>query len=157
MKEIALMGMNSPVLADILSALLHRNMAVNAMVTNPEHLMIDNTLLTVSHVDGKSVDTMAEDLEGYHDAVMAFGDDFTNAESNEFTLHAFPNMVTAARRAGVSRIIVVGSPQSAAFFLGDLRRQDDIDWVYISTEGDFARHAADEVETPRHHREEYMA
>ena len=37
MKEIALTGTNSKVFADVLSVLLARDIAVNAMVDYPEH------------------------------------------------------------------------------------------------------------------------
>lgn len=55
--------------------------------------------------------------------------------------------------AGVARVIVVGSPESEAFFAGHLRRFDDIDWVFISTEGDYAGRTAGELVAPKFHKE----
>ena len=63
--------------------------------------------------------------------------------------------VHAAREAGVARVIVVGSPMSTAYFVTDLRRLDDIDWVFVSTENDYPDRVADEIIKPTFHREEY--
>lgn len=157
MKEVALTGTNCHIFAEVLSALLHRGIAVHAFVTNPEHLMLDDTNLVISRLDADDKERLTHDFEGYHDVVMTFNDDQTDVESNDFTLHHYNQMVNAARDAGVSRIIVVGSPESSAFFMGDLRRRVDekIDWVFISTEDDFADRAVSEVVEPHFHKEEY--
>lgn len=155
MKEVALLGMESRVFADVLSELLHRNIAVNAFVTNPEHLMIENVDLTVSLLDVEKPSVLTESLEGYHDAIMVFSDDQTDVKANDFALKYYLPMLKAAREAGVNRVIVVGSPESSAYFTADLRRQDDLDWVFISTEGAFATRAVDEAVAPRHHHEVY--
>lgn len=155
MKEIALLGTNNRVFADVLGSLLARGLSVNAMVDFPEKVMLDDTRLTVTHLPVEEHDRVVEMLSGYHDAVLTYNDDLTDAYTNDRTLKYFVDTVHAAREAGVARIIVVGSSDSQAFFVSDLRRLDDIDWVFISTEGDFARRAADEVTEPRYHREIY--
>lgn len=157
MKEVALTGTNCHIFADVLSALLHRGLSVHAFTTVPEHVMLDDTNLVVSFLNVDNKDQLTHDFEGYHDVIMTFNDDQTDVESNDFTLHHYNEMVNAARDAGVSRIIVVGSPESAAFFLGDLRRRVDekMDWVFISTEGDYADRAVGEVVAPQFHKEEY--
>ncbi|MDO4320840.1 MAG: NAD(P)H-binding protein [Bacteroidales bacterium] len=157
MKEVALTGSNCHIFADVLSALLHRGVAVHAFVTYPERLMLDDVDLTVSRLDVDNKVELTHGFEGYHDVIMTFNDDQTDSESNDFTLHHYNEMINAAREAGVSRVIVVGSPESAAFFMGDLRRRDDIDWVFISTEGDYADRTAAEVVAPQYHREEYVS
>lgn len=157
MKEVALTGTTCQVFADVLSALLRRDISVNALVTDPEKVMLDDTKLTVSLLDTGNKDALRESFEGYHDVIMTFSDDQTDVAANDFALHCYNEMVAAARQAGVSRLIVVGSEEATAYFIGDLRRQDDIDWVFISTEGDFADRAAEEVLHPHFHKEEYMA
>lgn len=154
-KEIALTGVNGQVFATVLSSLLHRGIAVNAYVNNPERLMVADSNLTVNHLDVATKDSLRESFEGYHDVILTFDDDLENREENDFTLRHYAEMVNAAREAGVTRLVVVGSPQSEAFFTGDLRRHNDIDWVFISTEGDYAARAAEEITSPRHHYEEY--
>ncbi len=155
MKEVALTGSNCHIFADVLSALLHRGINVNAFVTYPERLMLEDINLTVSRLDVADRDELRRGFEGYHDVIMTFNDDQTDVDSNDFTLHYYNELVNAARDAGVRRLIVVGSPESAAFFMGDLRRRNDMDWVFISTEGDYADRAAREVVAPQYHKEEY--
>lgn len=155
MKEIALTGMNGHVMADVLGELLRRQLVINAFVSAPEHVMLDNDAVTVSHLDATNREALREGFEGYHDVVMTFEDNLQDHDANDFVLKHYVEMVTAARQAGVARLIVVGSPDSEAFFMGDLRRQNDIDWVFISTEGDYAVRTADEVVNPSHHREAY--
>ena len=157
MKEIALAGINGHIFSDILSALLHRQVAVNAMVTNPEHLMVENTALTVTRLNTETKETLTEGFEGYNTVILAFGDNQLDKQANDFALKYYAELVNAVREAGATRLIVVGGYNAEAFFLGDLRRHNDIDWVYISTEGDYANRAADEALTPRFHREEYKA
>lgn len=155
MKEVALTGTNCHIFADVLSALLHRGVSVHAFVTDPEHLMLDDSDLVISRLDTGNRETLTNDFEGYHDVILTFNDDQTDVSSNDFTLHCYNELVNAARDAGVRRLIVVGSPEAAAFFMGDLKRRDDMDWVFISTEGDFADRAVREVVAPQFHKEEY--
>ena len=157
MKEIALTGTDCHIFADVLSALLHRGIAVHAYVTYPERLMVEDSALTVSRLEVDSPMAMRQDFEGYHDAVLTFNDDLTNHEDNDFTLRQYSRLVSAAVDAGVRRVVVVGSSESAAFFMGDLRRRDGLDWVFVSTEGDYAGRVAREVAAPHHHKEEYTA
>ncbi len=153
MKEIAVTGINGHVLAEVLSALLHRDVDIKVFVNSPERLMDANPRLTVARLDAMHKQTMVDDFAGYHDVIMTFDDNQTNKDENDFILKHYNEMVNAAREAGVERLVVVGSPQAEAFFTGDLKRRSDIDWVFVSTEGDFGHHAADEVIAPRHHRE----
>ena len=153
MKEIALLGTTNHVFGDVLGSLLAQGLAVNAMVDFPEKVMIEDTRLTVTHLPVEQHQRVVEALEGYHDAVLTYNDDLHDAYTNELTLKYFVDTVHAAREAGVARVIVVGSPDSEAFFVSDLRRLDDIDWVFISTEGDYASRAAAEVVEPKFQRE----
>ena len=155
MKEIALLGTNNRVFADVLGALLERGLSVNAMVDFPEKVMLDDSRLTVTALNVANHQSVEDSLQGYADAILTYNDDLEDAYTNELTLKYFVDTVHAARQAGVGRIIVVGSPQSEAFFVTELRRLDDIDWVFVSTEGDFSRRAADEVTAPRFHKEVY--
>ena len=155
MKEIALLGTTCHVFGDVLGALLQKGVTVNAMVDYPEKIMIEDDRLTVTHLPVQEHAKVVEALSGYHDAVLAYNDDLHDAYTNALTLKYFVDTVHAAREAGVARVIVVGSPDSEAFFVSDLRRLDDIDWVFISTEGDYAGRTADETVAPRFHKEVY--
>lgn len=155
MKEIAVTGTNNKVFADVLGVLLARDLVVNAMVDYPEHVMLEDSQLTVSRMNFYDKDAMREAFEGYHDAILTYDDNLEDIQHNDVTLKTFADTVTAAREAGVARVIVVGSPDSEAFFVTLLRRLEDIDWVFISTEGDYPDRTADELIEPSFHREVY--
>ncbi len=156
MKEIALVGTNNRVFADVLSVLLARDLAVNAMVDYPEHVMVEDSQLTVTKMDYYNEDAIRQSFEGYHDVVLTYDDNLQDAAHNEIALKSFASTLTAARRAGVARVIVVAGQDSEAFFVSLLKRIDDIDWVFISTEGDYPDRTADEVIEPNFHREVYQ-
>lgn len=155
MKEIALLGTTNQVFADVLGALMAKDLSVNAMVDFPERVMLNDTRLTVSHLPFGEEQQVVIALDGYDDAVLTYNDNLEDRYTNDMTLRYFVSTVTAARKAGVKRIVVIGSPVSEAFFVTELRRLDDIDWVFISTEGDFAARAVAEVSEPRCHRQVY--
>lgn len=155
MKEIALLGTTGHVFGDVLGTLLARGLSVNAMVDFPEKVMVEDTRLTITHLPVEDHDRVKEALEGYHDIVLTYNDDLSDAYTNDLTLKYFIDTVHAAREAGVARVIVVGSPMSTAYFVTDLRRLDDIDWVFVSTENDYPDRVVDEIIKPTFHREEY--
>lgn len=157
MKEIAVTGLNGHVLSEVLSYLLHKGVTVNAYVNNPERLMDTSTQLTASLLDVYDKDRLRSLFTGYDTVIMTFDDDQSNHDENSFVLENYGRMVHAAREAGVKRLVIVGSPQAEAFFIGDLKRQDEVDWTFVSTEGDFAKHATDEALTPTTHKAVYSA
>lgn len=156
MKEIAITGLNGHVLSHVLTHLLHRGVSVNAYVNNPERLMDTSTQLTASLLDVEDKDRLRDLFTGYDTLIMTFDDNQTNHDENSFVLDNYDKMVHAAREAGVKRLVVVGSPQAEAFFTGDLKRRSDLDWVFISTEGDYGKHAVDEALEPRTHQAVYV-
>lgn len=156
MKEIALVGTNNKVFADVLSVLLARDVAVNAMVDYPEHVMVEDENLTVSRMNFYEPEAMRKAFEGYHDVVLTYDDNLLDAAHNELALKTFADTLNAARKAGVARAIVVAGRDSEAFYVTLMKRIDDIDWVFISTEGDFPDRAADELIEPSYHREIYQ-
>lgn len=155
MKEIGLIGTIDHVFGDVLSAFLQEGMTVNAMVDYPEKLMLDNSRLTVTHFPVGEHDKAVEAMQGYDTVVLTYNDDLRDVYTNDRTLKYFADTMHAAREAGVKRVIVVGSPDSEAFFVNDMQRLSDIDWVFISTEGDFAGRAAKEVLAPITHNAVY--
>lgn len=155
MKEIALVGTTCRIYGDVLGKLLKHEISVNAFVDDPEKLMIDNSLLTVSHIDLTDHDATKKALEGYDTVVLVYNDDLQDAATNNLTLKTFSHTVHAAREAGAKRVIVVGSENSEAFFVTDLRRLDDIDWLFISNVGPYAKRVRREIEKPSRHKEVY--
>lgn len=153
MKEIAVVGTNNKVFGSVIGELLARGLSVNAMVDFPDNVMLSDDRLTVTRFTPENHDSVREGFEGYHDVVLTYNDNLQDRYTNDLTLKYFVDTVHAAREAGVARVIVVGSPDSEAFFVTDLRRLDDIDWVFISTEGPFAERVVGEVVSPAYHSE----
>lgn len=156
MKEIAVTGINGHVLADVLTSLLHNGITVNAYVNEPMRLMDTSAQLTVGLLRADDKEELRRSFEGYHDVVMTFDDNQLNHDENSFVLDHYYEMINAAHEAGVARVVVVGSPQSEAFFTNNLKRRSDIDWVFISTEGDYATRVVEEVVNPKFHSEVFM-
>ena len=154
MKEIAVIGANGTVMSHVLTSLLENGLYVNALTLFPERVMVNNSQLTISRLDVASKERTRESLEGYNTVIIANETDLTNKELNEVILKYYNQTVNAAIEAGVSRLIVIGGPESSAFYMGDLKRHNEIDWVFTTTEGDFARRVTDEVLSPRYHREQ---
>lgn len=155
MKEIALAGTSCRVFADVMGELLGRGMSIDALVDFPEKVMVADTRLNVNLFPVDNHNRLVESFTGYDTVVLTYNDVLTDTHTNDLTLRYFSDTMHAAREAGVKRVIVVGSPNSEAFFAGDLRRLDDIDWVFISTEGPFACRVADEIERPSLHKAVY--
>lgn len=155
MKEIVITGTTCHVFADVVSAALADGLTVEALVDFPEKVMIADSRLTVGHLPLGNHDKVRESFEGYTTAVLTYSDNLQDRYANELTLLHFVDTVHAAREAGVQRLIVVGSPDSQAFFVSDLRRLDDIDWVFISTEGNYPGRTVSEIRKPTFHNAVY--
>lgn len=155
MKEIALLGTPSRIFGDVLGKLLKHDINVNAMVGYPEKIMLADTKLTVTQLDPYNKERTAELLKGYDTAVLVYNDDLTDVETNQVTHDTFAHTAAAAREAGVKRLLVVGSENSEALFVTDLRRLEDIDWVFISNVGPYAKRVRKEIEEPRCHKQIY--
>lgn len=155
MKEVALVGTACRVFSDVLTLLLERDIAVVAFVDNPEKVMLNDEQLTVSHLYPADEKAVEEALQGFHDVVLVYDDNLMNVDHNTLTLKSFVPTLTGARKSGVNRVIVVAGADSEAFLVTELKRIDDVDWVFISTEGDYATRTANEVIEPSFHREVY--
>lgn len=155
MKEIALAGVASRIFGDVLGQLLKHGISVNAMVDEPEKIMLADSLLSVSHLDATDEAQSRAAFAGYETVVLVYNDNLRDTRTNELTLKTFSRTVHAAREAGVKRVIVVGSENSEAFFVTDLRRLDDIDWLFVSNVGPYAKRVRKEIEKPSRHNQVY--
>ena len=124
MKEIALVGTNNKVFADVLSVLMARDVAVNAMVDFPEHVMVEDESLTVSRMDFYDEEAMREAFASYGSLVLTYDDNLLDVAHNNLALRTFADTLTAARKAGVGRVIVVAGQDSEAYFVSLLNRID---------------------------------
>lgn len=147
MKEIALLGQNGPVFTNVLTALLEAGRDVDVFVNNPMRVMLDQSNVTINHLDTSSKADTRRQLEGFDIVVMTYETDFQDVENDDFILRTYVPTVNAAIEAGAKRIIVVGSKDSEAFYRGELNRHKDapVETSFISTEGAYGAQVVAEL------------
>lgn len=143
MKEIALVGVNGTVMSDVLTALLEKGKDVDIFTAMPERVMLDTTNVTVNHLNTTSKDAMRRGFEGFDTVVIALENDLSNADLNDFILHDYSMIVNAAIDAGAKKLVIVGGKDSEAFYCGELRRHDNLNYAFTTTEGDYAAAVAE--------------
>ena len=137
MKEIALLGVNGTVLADVLTSLLEKGKSVDVFTTEPSRIMLDTTNVTVNRLDAESKEAMRDVLGGFDTIIIAVENNLADHDLNDFILHNYSRIVNAAIDAGAKKLIVVGGKDSEAFLCGELRRHKDLDYSFTTTEGDY--------------------
>lgn len=145
MKEIALLGVNGTVLSDTLTALLEKVDSVDVFTPEPEHVMLDTTNVTVNRLDTASKDETAATLGGFDTVVFALENDMANADLNDYILRTYSQTINAIIEAGVKRLYVIGAKDSEQFYCGELRRHDGLDYVFTTTEGNYADAVAEMI------------
>lgn len=161
MKKTALIGASGFVGSAILNELLARGYEVEALVRNPGNVKVVNDRLTVKKVDVADTAALAADLKGYDTVISAYNPGWTNPDIYDLTLQNYPNILRAAKEAGVKRLLIVGGAGTlfcapglrvvdsgvipaeimggvkslGEFYLGTLANEKDIDWVFFSPAG----------------------
>ena len=148
MKEIALLGVNGTVLSDTLTALLESGASVDVFSSYPEHVMLDTTNITVNRLDTSTEDATRESLIGFDTVIIALENDLENDELGEYILRTYSHTVNAAIKAGAKKLIVIGGKDSEAFYCTELKHHDKLDYVFTTTEGNYADAVAQLVAVP---------
>lgn len=157
-KKVALIGGSGFVGSVILKELLARGWNVETLARNPDKITIKNPGLTVKKCDVSDEKALAADLKGYAEVISAYNPGWSNPNIYEDTLKNYPIIVAACKEAGVKRVLIVGGagtlfvkpgvrlmdtgalPEEwlpgvkslGKFHLENLRKEDGIDWVFIS-------------------------
>lgn len=161
MKRTALIGATGFVGSAILNELINRGYNVEAIVRNPEKVNTENPSVTVKKVDVADTAVLAETLKGYDTVISAYNPGWNNPDIYSLTLRNYPRIVDAAKEAGVKRLLIVGGAGTlfcapglrvvdsgvipaeimdgvkslGKFYLEDLTKEKDIDWVFFSPAG----------------------
>lgn len=153
--HIALIGASGFVGSALLKEALSRGHRVTALVTQPQKLAPAANLTAVK-ADVNDTDTLAAQLKG-HDAVMSAFSGHAQSDVEGYYLKGMRSIIAATRRAGVSRLLVVGgagslevapgvqlldtpqfppaykaSAEGARQALHLLRGEDGLDWTMLS-------------------------
>lgn len=160
MQNVVLIGATGFVGAAILSELLERGHQVTAVVRDASKLAKHERLEAVV-ADVSQVDELAKVIAGKDAVISAYNPGWANPDIARLTLENYPKIVEATKRAGVERLLIVGGagtlfvkpglrvmdsgaiPEAimpgvrslGEFYLNQLTKVKDLDWVFFSPAG----------------------
>ncbi len=156
--DIVLIGASGFVGSAILNEALNRGVKVTAIAPNPEKITVTDRNLTVVNGDATDPAELAKIAKGKGAIISAYNPGWANPKQYELTLENYPKIVEGAKEAGVPRLLIVGGagtlfvkpglrlvdtgtlPEAwlpgvkslGEFYLNDLMKEKDIDWVFLS-------------------------
>ena len=162
MANVVLIGATGFVGSAILNELLSRGHKVTAVVRNASKLP-QNDNLTAVQEDVANVDAIANIAKGKDAVISAYNPGWTNPDIKRLIEENYPKIVEAVKKSGVGRLLIVGGAgtlfvkpglrvvDSGAipaeimdgvrplgdFYLNDLTKEQDLDWVFFSPAGAF--------------------
>lgn len=162
MKNVVLIGATGFVGSAILNELLNRGHKVTAVVRNAAKLPVHDNLTAIEE-DVANVDAIASIAKGKNAVISAYNPGWTNPDIKRLIEENYPKIVEAAKKSGVERLLIVGGAgtlfvkaglrvvDSGAipaeimdgvrplgdFYLNQLTKENDIDWVFFSPAGQF--------------------
>src|SRR6478736_3186183 len=110
--KIALIGATGFVVSFLLKEALHRNYTVTAIVRDPSKLTENDAHLTVVKGDVYNEEQLVQLIEGHDAIVSAFNSGWKNPEIYADFMKGSNAINSAAKKAGIKRIVVVGGAGS---------------------------------------------
>lgn len=162
MKNVLLIGATSFVGSAILSELVARGHKVTAVARNIDKVLKNDNVTPVK-TDVANVDEIAKLAEGENAIISAYNPGWANPDIKKLIETNYPNILEAAKKSGVKRLLIVGGAgtlfvkpglrvvDSGAipaaimdgvrplgdFYLNTLTKENDIDWIFLSPAGTF--------------------
>ena len=162
MANVLLIGATGFVGSAVLNELVSRGHKVTAVARNVEKVA-KSELLDVVKEDVANVDAIAKLAEGKDAIISAYNPGWTNPDIATLISENYPKILSAAKKSGVKRLLIVGGAgtlfcapglrvvDSGAipdeimggvrplgdFYLNTLMNENDIDWVFFSPAGVF--------------------
>lgn len=162
MANVLLIGATGFVGSAVLNELVSRGHKVTAVARNIEKVA-KSELLDVVKEDVANVDAIAKLADGKDAIISAYNPGWTNPDIATLISENYPKILSAAKKSGVKRLLIVGGAgtlfcapglrvvDSGAipeefmggvrplgdFYLNTLMNEKDIDWVFFSPAGVF--------------------
>ena len=162
MANVLLIGATGFVGSAVLNELESRGHKVTAVARNVEKVA-KNELVDVVKEDVANVDAIAKLAEGKDAIISAYNPGWTNPDIATLISENYPKILSAAKKSGVERLLIVGGagtlfcapglrvvdsgaiPEEIMggvrplgdFYLNTLMNENDIDWVFFSPAGVF--------------------
>ena len=162
MANVLLIGATGFVGSAVLNELVSRGHKVTAVVRNIEKVA-KSELVDAVKEDVAIVDAIAKLAEGKDAIISAYNPGWTNPDIAALISENYPKILSAAKKSGVERLLIVGGAgtlfcapglrvvDSGAipaeimggvrplgdFYLNTLMNENDIDWVFFSPAGVF--------------------
>ena len=162
MANVLLIGATGFVGSAVLNELVSRGHKVTAVARNVEKVA-KSELVDVVKEDVANVDAIAKLAEGKDAIISAYNPGWTNPDIAALISENYPKILSAAKKSGVERLLIVGGAgtlfcapglrvvDSGAipaeimggvrplgdFYLNTLMNENDIDWVFFSPAGVF--------------------
>lgn len=162
MANVLLIGATGFVGSAVLNELVERGHNVTAVVRNVEKIA-KNDLVTAVKEDVANVEAIAKLAEGKDAIISAYNPGWTNPDIATLISENYPKILSAAKKSGVERLLIVGGagtlfcapglrvvdsgaiPEEIMggvrplgdFYLNTLMNENDIDWVFFSPAGVF--------------------
>ena len=162
MANVLLIGATGFVGSAVLNELVSRGHKVTAVARNIEKVA-KSELLDAVKEDVENVDAIAKLAEGKDAIISAYNPGWTNPDIATLISENYPKILSAAKKSGVERLLIVGGagtlfcapglrvvdsgaiPEEIMggvrplgdFYLNTLMNENDIDWVFFSPAGVF--------------------
>ena len=162
MANVLLIGATGFVGSAVLNELVSRGHKVTAVARNVEKVA-KSELLDVVKEDVANVDAIAKLAEGKDAIISAYNPGWTNPDIATLISENYPKILSAAKKSGVERLLIVGGagtlfcapglrvvdsgaiPEEIMggvrplgdFYLNTLMNENEIDWVFFSPAGVF--------------------
>ena len=162
MANVLLIGATGFVGSTVLNELVSRGHKVTAVVRNIDKIA-KSELVDAVKEDVANVDAIAKLAEGKDAIISAYNPGWTNPDIATLISENYPKILSAAKKSGVERLLIVGGagtlfcapglrvvdsgviPEEIMggvrplgdFYLNTLMNENDIDWVFFSPAGVF--------------------
>ena len=162
MANVLLIGATGFVGSAVLNELVSRGHKVTAVARNVEKVA-KSELVDVVKEDVANMDAIAKLAEGKDAIISAYNPGWTNPDIATLISENYPKILSAAKKSGVERLLIVGGagtlfcapglrvvdsgaiPEEIMggvrplgdFYLNTLMNENDIDWVFFSPAGVF--------------------